>query len=193
MEGAVLAAPPSDSAPEDSSSWVEIIDPGGLTHVTRIYRCGDIEKEPDARLLELAQPGTLHLGKQVCRFYDPDQTAAEREAELYKLQSREYPSLDKVKAAATHYGYVVVATSNLQDYEGEMKALHARLSAAQDEIAVLHSELYQLSHPSKDPDNGEMIAAIDSVVGGDTATAGVAPAGDPAEVAAPPIVRKRRH
>lgn len=181
---------------------VEIIARDGLTHspLGKIYACGDVEWEPDARLLELAEPGNLHLGQQVCRFYDPEQTRAEQEAERARLRAANRPTLDMVREAAMGYGYMLVEPQRLDALQQEIDKLQALLrgyQVAEAETASEQMRAAMLTAMGIPPSSAEVIAEDTAELSAALETAAAAEeasdedassAGDPAEAAAPPTL-----
>lgn len=122
---------------------VEIIAQNGLTHEGRILHRGDVV-EADARLMELAQPGHLHLGEQVCRPYDPERSAAEAEEELRVLQRSSLPSREVLMEAADHYGVVLVTQADYEAVGKRLQELEAALASTQQALTDVSEDNVQL-------------------------------------------------
>lgn len=113
---------------------VEITAKNGLTHESRMLKRGDVV-EADARLMELAEPGHLHLGEQVCRPYDPARTQAEAEEERRRAELTSLPSREVMEAAADHYGVVLLSRDNWEWTGQRLHQLESDLKAAQEALA----------------------------------------------------------
>lgn len=172
---------------------LEILHP--ITDGATSYEPGTAEKptlvtDPSPRLLELAEPGNLHLGKQIARVFDAKANAkevAQRESALAVA----IPSLDRVREAAALHGMELVHAGSERQFQMIAEDLHLQLHIAQDLIAELRLQLEEqtLSVLANDEpeqvDNADMLAAVSSVDNPVSLEPGPAEDGDLAEAAAP--------
>lgn len=175
---------------------VEILHP--ITDGAEAYEPGPVGKptivvNPSARLLELAEPGYLHLGVQIARIYDPEVTAQEVEAAQRGLKPETGPSLDQVREAASRYGMDLVLKGSESQFAALVEDLNLQLSIAQEEILSLRHQLAEQAESVLAPaepdqvDNAEMLASLSSSENAPQEAPGEAPAegGELAEAAAP--------
>jgi hypothetical protein len=168
---------------------VEILHP--ITDGTEAYEPGPVGKptivvNPSARLLELAEPGYLHLGQQIARFYDPEVTASELDDAQKGLKAESGPTLEQVREAAARYGMELMLKGSESQFAALAEELNLQLHIAQDRILELTNQLAEASGlmASAEPaevDNAEMLASLSSAEAPEASAEG----GDLAEAAAP--------
>lgn len=172
---------------------VEILHP--ITDGTEAYEPGPvgnptIVQNPSARLLELAEPGELHLGKQIARLYDPAVSAQELEASE-KALTVSIPPLDRVRESAAMHGYELLLIGSEVQFSRLAEDLNLQLCIAQERILELTNQLAEASGllaPAEpaEVDNAGMLSALSSTdnASGDSPEA-PAEGGELAEAAAP--------
>lgn len=174
---------------------VEILHP--ITDGTEAYEPGPVGKptivqNPSARLLELAEPGELHLGKQIARLYDPAVTALELEASE-KALTVSIPPLDRVRESAAMHGYELLLIGSEVQFSRLAEDLNLQLCIAQELIAELRLQLEEQAKGVLAPaepsevDNAGMLSALSSTDNASQEAPADAPAegGELAEAAAP--------